>query len=65
MKLKLKTGIMQDASFITSDPGHAESDTLRGEEAKTWRSKDEHGRRREQNPISDTSFMVPWMRILA
>ena len=39
MKLKVKTGIMQDASFITSDPGHAKSDTLRGEEAKTRRSK--------------------------
>ncbi len=31
---------MQDASFITSDPGHAKSDTPRGEEAKTRRSKD-------------------------
>ena len=39
MKLKLNTGIMQDASFITSDPGHAKSDTLHGEEAKTRRSK--------------------------
>ena len=40
MKLKVKKGIMQDASFITSDPGHAKSDTPRGEEAKTRRSKD-------------------------
>ena len=40
MKLKLKKGIMQDASFITSDPGHAKSDTPRGEEAKIRRSKD-------------------------
>ncbi len=40
MKLKVKTGIMQDASFITSDPSHAKSDTPPGEEAKTWRSKD-------------------------
>jgi transposase, IS5 family len=30
MKLKMKTGIMQDASFITSDPGHAKSDAPRG-----------------------------------
>ena len=36
MKLKVK----KDASFITSDPGHAKSDTPRGEEAKTRRSKD-------------------------
>ena len=40
MKLKMKKGIMQDASFITSDPGHAKSDTPRGDEAKTRRSKD-------------------------
>ena len=40
MKLKVKKGIMQDASFITSDPGHAKSDTPREEEAKTRRSKD-------------------------
>ena len=40
MKLKVKTGIMQDASFITSDPGHAKSDAPREEEAKTRRSKD-------------------------
>jgi len=40
MKLKINKGIMQDASFITSDPGHAKSDTPRGEEAKTRRSKD-------------------------
>jgi IS5 family transposase len=36
MKLKVK----KDASFITSDPGHAKSDKPRGEEAKTRRSKD-------------------------
>ena len=40
MKLKVKKEIMQDAPFITSDPGHAKSDTPRGEEAKTRRSKD-------------------------
>ncbi len=31
---------MQDASFVTSDPGHAKSGTPHGEEAKTRRSKD-------------------------
>ena len=40
MKLKINKVIMQDASFITSDPGHAKSGTPRGEEAKTRRSKD-------------------------
>lgn len=40
MKLKVKKGIMQDATFITSDPGHAKADTPRGDDAKTRRSKD-------------------------
>ncbi len=31
---------MQDASFITSDPGHAKSDTPRGEDAKTRWNED-------------------------
>lgn len=31
---------MKDASFITSDPSHAKSDTPCGEEAKTRRSKE-------------------------
>jgi len=40
MNLKVKRGIMQDATFITADPGHAKKDTPRGNEAKTRRSKD-------------------------
>jgi len=31
---------MQDATFITSDPGHAKANTPRGDEAKTRRSTD-------------------------
>ena len=38
--LSIKRGVIQDATFITSDPGHASSDTPRGEEAKTRRSRD-------------------------
>ena len=38
--LKVKKGVIQDATFITSDPGHAKADTPRGDEAKTRRSKD-------------------------
>ena len=34
MGLKVKKGIMRDASFITSDPGHAKSGTPHGVEAK-------------------------------
>ena len=38
--LKVKKGVVQDASFITSDPGHAKVDKPRGEEARTRRSRD-------------------------
>ena len=38
--LKIKKGMIQDATFIQSDPGHAKADTPRGDEAKTRRSKD-------------------------
>ena len=38
--LKVKKGVVQDATFITSDPGHAPADKPRGEEAKTRRSRD-------------------------
>lgn len=38
--LKVKKGVIQDATFITSDPGHAKADKPRGNEAKTRRSRD-------------------------
>ena len=38
--LKVKKGVVQDASFITADPGHARADKPRGEEARTRRSRD-------------------------
>ena len=38
--LKVKKGVVQDATFITSDPGHTKKDKPRGEEAKTRRSVD-------------------------
>lgn len=38
--LKVKQGVAQDATFITADPGHANADKPRGEEAETRRSKD-------------------------
>ena len=40
MGYEIIRGVMQDATFITSDPGHAKADKPRGEEAKTRRSKD-------------------------
>ncbi len=38
--LKVKKGVVQDATFITADPGHARADKPRGTEAKTRRSRD-------------------------
>ena len=38
--LKIKKGMIQDATFITADPGHAKADKPRGDEAKTRRNKD-------------------------
>ncbi len=38
--LNVKKGVIQDATFITSDPGHAPADKPRGEEARTRRSRD-------------------------
>jgi IS5 family transposase len=37
---KIKRGVIQDASFITADPGHAPADKPRGDQAKTRRSQD-------------------------
>lgn len=37
---QIKRGVLQDASFITSDPGHARSDVPRGDQAQTRRSRD-------------------------
>ncbi|MCK9593896.1 MAG: IS5 family transposase [Methanoregula sp.] len=38
--LKIKKGTIQDATFITADPGHAPADKPRGDQAKTRRSKE-------------------------
>jgi len=38
--LKVRKGVMQDATFITADPGHAKADKPRGEQAKTRRNKE-------------------------
>ena len=38
--ISITRGVIQDASFITSDPGHAKKDKPRGKEAQTRRSKD-------------------------
>jgi IS5 family transposase len=38
--LRVKKGVIQDATFITADPGHAKADKPRGGKAQTRRSKD-------------------------
>jgi IS5 family transposase len=38
--MKVKEDVMQDAAFITSEPGHAPVDKPRGPEAKTRRNKE-------------------------
>jgi len=38
--LTIKRGMKQDATFILADPGHANTDKTRGNEAKTRRSND-------------------------
>ena len=38
--MKIRKGVIQDATFITADPGHASADTPRGDEAKTRRNKE-------------------------
>ena len=38
--LRVRKGVVQDATFITSDPGHAPADEPRGEDARTRRSRD-------------------------
>jgi len=38
--LTVRKGVVQDASFFTSDPGHARAEEPRGEEARTRRSRD-------------------------
>jgi transposase, IS5 family len=38
--LEVKEGVMQDATFITADPGHKKADEPRGPEAKTRRNKE-------------------------
>ena len=38
--LTIRRGVIQDATFITADPGHATADTPRGDQARTRRSRD-------------------------
>jgi IS5 family transposase len=39
-ELHITRGVIQDATFVSADPGHAPSNKPRGEKAQTRRSKD-------------------------
>ncbi len=54
--LKIKKGTIQDATFITADPGHAPADKPRGDQAKTRRSKE--GTWTKKNSTSYFGFKV-------
>jgi len=41
--LRVKKGVIQDVTFITADPGHAKADKPRDGDAKTRRSRDGTG----------------------
>ena len=53
---------MQDASFITSDLGHAKKDRPAEMKLKLGGEKMEPGLRRVPNPILGISFMVLWTK---
>jgi len=60
--LTIKRGVMQDASFITADPGHAPAYMPRGEQAKTRRSRDGTWAKRAQNHILAINSIFSWTK---
>lgn len=40
LRFGIQRGVIQDATFITADPGHAKKDKPRGDEALIRRSKE-------------------------
>jgi hypothetical protein len=50
--------MIQDATFIHPDPGHAKADKPRGDEAKTRRSRDGTWTTREVSLTLDISFII-------
>jgi IS5 family transposase len=53
--LEIKKGMIQDATFIVAEPGHVNQDILRGDEAKTRRSRMGIGQNKVANHIFDTN----------
>ena len=56
--LKIKKGIIQDATFIHSDFGHSKADKPRENEAKTRRSIDEPGQKKVISHTLDINFIA-------
>src|SRR5664280_1628682 len=59
--LKVKEGVIQDATFITSEPGHKKVDEPRGPSAKTRRNKDGDWTKKMENPIMATNYTAKWI----
>ena len=51
--LKIRKGVIQDATFVTADPGHALADTPREMKQKPGETKKVPGQKRVQSPILD------------
>lgn len=55
--LTINRGVIQDATFITADPGHAAADKPRGNVARTRRSRDGTWAKKGQSRILVISIM--------
>ena len=62
--LTIKRGVIQDASFITSDSGHAPADKPQDDQAKIRRSHDGTWAKKERNPIMGIKFTSSWTKII-
>ena len=56
--LKIKKGMIQDATFIHSDPGYAKADKPQENEAKTRRSREETWIKKIINHTLDINFIT-------
>jgi IS5 family transposase len=50
--------MIQDATFINSDPGYAKADKPRGDEAKTRKSKDGTGKKKKASLTLDINSIA-------
>jgi len=57
--LKIHRGVIQDATFIYADPGHATADTTRGNQARTRRSRDGTWAEEREKRVSSGIHFTP------